>query len=212
MPVTFDHDTTGILPAVGDAERLSAEDFRAAAAELGVPSAAIRAVAEIESGGRIGFDAQRRPKILFEAHYFHKLTRGALDASHPHLSQPSWNDACRRYYRLDQWGRMYEALTLDADAALQSASWGMFQVLGSNYRLVGWSSVRAFVADMFRSEAQHLRAFLGFLRAKRLVDELRPPQDWARFARGYNGPGYAKNHYDTKLAAAYARWSALDPG
>lgn len=67
MPVTFDHDTTGILPAVGDAERLSAEDFRAAAAELGVPSAAIRAVAEIESGGRLGFDAQRRPKILFEA-------------------------------------------------------------------------------------------------------------------------------------------------
>jgi peptidoglycan hydrolase-like protein with peptidoglycan-binding domain len=29
--------------------------------------------------------------------------------------------------------------------------------------------------------------------------------DWQAFARGYNGPGYAKNAYDKKLAAAYDR-------
>src|SRR5690606_7984441 len=30
-------------------------------------------------------------------------------------------------------------------------------------------------------------------------------KDWARFARLYNGPGYAQNRYDEKLAQAYAR-------
>ena len=32
-------------------------------------------------------------------------------------------------------------------------------------------------------------------------------QDWASFARGYNGPNYAINRYDTRLAAAYNKLS-----
>lgn len=32
-------------------------------------------------------------------------------------------------------------------------------------------------------------------------------KDWAGFARGYNGPGYAKNRYDIKLANAYKKYS-----
>ncbi len=31
--------------------------------------------------------------------------------------------------------------------------------------------------------------------------------DWAGYARIYNGPSYSANDYDTKLAAAYARFS-----
>ncbi len=34
-------------------------------------------------------------------------------------------------------------------------------------------------------------------------------QDWAGFARGYNGAQYAKHGYDTKLAAAFATWSKI---
>jgi hypothetical protein len=41
-----------------------------------------------------------------------------------------------------------------------------------------------------------------------LVDELRR-NDWAGFARGYNGPGYADNRYDTKLASAYSNFSKV---
>ncbi len=33
--------------------------------------------------------------------------------------------------------------------------------------------------------------------------------DWARFARGYNGPAYKKYRYDTKIAAAYRRFSKI---
>jgi hypothetical protein len=32
-------------------------------------------------------------------------------------------------------------------------------------------------------------------------------QDWANFARRYNGPNYAINNYDLRLSAAYQKFS-----
>ena len=45
-----------------------------------------------------------------------------------------------------------------------------------------------------------------FIVHNKLDDELRT-HNWAGFARGYNGAGYAKNGYHTKLAARYAWWA-----
>lgn len=73
-------------------------DISKAAKTLGVEPAAIYAVSKVESGGRTGFDDNGRPKILFEARWFHKFTNGKYDKSHPHLSQASWAGA-RKYYR-----------------------------------------------------------------------------------------------------------------
>ncbi len=36
-------------------------------------------------------------------------------------------------------------------------------------------------------------------------------RDWPAFARAYNGPGYRKNRYDTKLAKAYAEFARALP-
>ena len=55
--------------------------------------------------------------------------------------------------------------------------------------------------------AAHLDAFVSFILANRLDGALRA-KNWASFARGYNGPAYAQNAYDKKMAAAYARWKA----
>lgn len=193
-------DPTGLLPAVRQAARLSAADFAAAAASLGVSEAAVRAVATVESGGRTGFDEIGRPKILFEAHHFQRLTRGRFALTHPHLSQANSNGA-KLYYGWDQWTRMYEAMMLDPVAAWSAASWGMFQVMGFNHN--GYPSVEAFVAAMFESEGNQLRSFIAFVRDNRLVSYLQN-RDWAGFARAYNGPGYAGNAYDTQMARAYA--------
>src|SRR5690349_15017567 len=43
------------LPTSGAARKLAKSDFEAAARELGCETAAVRAVAEVESGGRTGF-------------------------------------------------------------------------------------------------------------------------------------------------------------
>lgn len=194
------------LPARGPARRLAAGDFDAAARELQCEAAAVRAVAEVESGGRTGFDDAKRPKILFEIHHFKRLTGGRYDRSHPHLSAPYKSPLRRASYKKDQWVVIREAFALDPDAAVKSASWGMFQVMGFNHELVGWKSVRQFVYDMYESEAQHMRAFLGFCRGNNLVRHIRS-KSWASFARGYNGEDYASNNYHTKMANAYARYS-----
>lgn len=198
------------LPEEGQALQLVAVDYENAARELDCETAAVHAVADVESGGRTGFDAKKRPKILFEVARFRDNTGGRFDKSHPDLSAPYKSKARKASYKKDQWVVIKAAFALDPEAALKSASWGMFQVLGSNFSMGGWTTVYAFVDDMFVSEAQHMRAFLGYCKEAGLVKYLKDHK-WASFAAGYNGPDYASNAYDTKLAAAYDRYSGKAP-
>lgn len=199
------------LPEKGDALKLVLSDFDAAAKELGVETAAVRAVAQVEAGGRTGFDAVSRPKILFETHHFRKHTKGVYNTSHPALTAPYKSKLQKASYKKDQWVVIKEAFALDPEAAVKSASWGMFQVLGSNAADCGWKTLEQFVKDMFYSEGQHMRAFLGFCRHNNLTRHL-ATHNWTAFAAGYNGPGYKTYSYDTKMAAAYARYSGKAVG
>jgi N-acetylmuramidase len=215
-PLVFEHDLTGTLPAALAAPpRLAEADYVAAALNLGVEVAAIMAVAQVEAGGRVGFAADGRPIIRYELHVFHQRTGGIYHATHPHLSQPTLH-AGNPYHdntQATEWSLMHGAMILRdggnrrTSDAWQSASWGMFQVMGFNYSHVGWNSIDAFVADMFRSEGQHLNAFVGYVRNTHLAGDI-VAHNWAHFARVYNGPSYAVNHYDVNMAAAYAQISA----
>lgn len=186
----------------GAALPLQANDIADAAARIGVEEAVIRAVTIVETGGVGGFLADGRPRILFEAHVFGAETGHAFDASHPHISRRSWTPGLY-LGGAAEYSRLADALALNRKAALSAASWGAFQVLGRNASVCGWSSVEEFVAAHCDSEAASLRAFLGYCAHAGLVPALRA-RAWAAFARGYNGPGYAANDYDGKLARAYA--------
>jgi hypothetical protein len=188
----------------GSGATLNEQDFKRAADRLGCEVAAIKAVAEVECGGKTGFLPDKRPKILFESRWFHKLTGGRFDASHPDLSTPTW---VRNYKGgAAEYDRLGAAIALDRPAALKSASWGMFQILGVNHAVVGFDNVEAFVKAQLESEGRQLDAFVGFVISNKLDDELRDKR-WADFARVYNGPGFAENKYDRKMADAYARHS-----
>lgn len=195
---------------------LSSADFARAAAQLAVPEAAVRAVCEVEAP-QGGFDAAGLPRILFEGHHFARLTGGAYNSTHPTISYPAW---VRTHYakgsnadarNAGEHQRMARAAALNRDAALQSASWGRFQIMGSNHRLAGHATLQSFVNAMYDSEAAHLAAFCSFVRAHPAMHQALQAQDWAAFARAYNGPAYAKNQYDTKLAAAYSKWQGRAP-
>lgn len=182
---------------------LSEIDKAWAARALGCEIAVIETVLAVESSGA-GFLPDGRPKILFEAHVFSWITSHRFDASHPNLSSRRWNRELYGGAGNHQWRRLEEAIELNADAALRSTSWGLFQILGNNHRLCGFPVVGPFVETHRRSERNHLECFVTFIRATRLDDELRDKR-WIDFARAYNGPGYAANAYDAKLAAAFAR-------
>jgi hypothetical protein len=186
----------------GPATPLMDDDIEAAATELGCQVATIRAVLDVESRG--GFLPDKRPKILFERHYFSRLTKRKFDAQYSDISNRTPGG-----YRggAAEYGRLGAAMALDEGAALRSASWGAFQIMGDNCAAAGFADVRAFVTAMVEGEAAHLLAFVHFVNANGLADELRR-RDWAGFARGYNGLNYAINRYDQKLAAAFTLHNA----
>jgi hypothetical protein len=190
----------------GAATPLGPQDIAAAASLLQCAPAAIWAVCDIESAGG-GFLPDKRPKILFEAHVFGGLTQHRWDATHPDISSPGWNRALYGADGAHQYDRLAEAIALDRAAALQSASWGLFQILGMNCAACGFAGVEAYVAAMCDGEGAQLAAFAAFCRHGGLDRFLRT-QDWTQFALGYNGPGEAENDYAGKLAAAYQRHAA----
>jgi N-acetylmuramidase len=191
-----------MMDFTGAATPLSDADVVAQAASLAVEPAALWAVCDVESAGG-GFLPDKRLKILFEAHVFGKLTQHRWDGSHPEISAPRWNRALYGPAGAHQYDRLARALALDEVAALEAASWGLFQILGSNHALCGFAAVQDYIAAMCRSEADHLAAFGEFCRRGGLDRYLRAC-DWTRFALAYNGPAEADNDYDAKLAEAYA--------
>ncbi|MED5619871.1 TIGR02594 family protein [Ideonella sp. BN130291] len=196
-------------PAAGGAQPqrgITEGDYASVARQLGVDVAAIKAVAEVEASGS-GFLPSGKPKILFEAHVFAQKTGGRYNASHPNISSPHWNRALYGAGGEHQWQRFEQAYKLDPQAAMQSASWGRFQIMGFNHKAAGFNDVQSFVNAMKRSEGEQLKAFASFIESNPSMHRALKNHDWAAFARAYNGAGYAQNHYDTKIAAAYQRFA-----
>jgi hypothetical protein len=195
------------LEFAGPATPLTDADIGAAAERWGIEAALLAAVAEVESAGA-GFLSDGRPRILYERHVFHRLTQGRYSAAYPGISNPvprGYGPAgAHQYVRLD------EAIELDRRAALQSASWGRFQIMGFNYAATGFDEVESFVSAMCESEARHLEAFVAFVRANDLLRYL-IAHDWRRFTMGYNGTGNV-DEYSRKLAEAYRRHAAATAG
>ncbi|MBW1252753.1 N-acetylmuramidase domain-containing protein [Pantoea allii] len=175
----------------------SNEQLTQAAKELGCEIAAIKSVVLTETP-RGAFDENGRPTILYERHYFHRLTNGKYD-SDPEIS----NKNSGGYGKFSaQYGKLNKAIALDKNAALQSASWGAFQIMGENYRAAGFGSVNDFVKSMETVQGQ-LDAFVNFIKnTPNLLPALQNKQ-WSTFARTYNGPKYRQNDYDNKLANNY---------
>lgn len=198
------------LAFAGPALRLTSGDIEAEAAVLHCDPAVVHAVCDVESAGS-GFLSDGRPKILFEAATFYKLTKGRFGQSN--ISSPTWDKSLYGAGGAHQYDRLAQAIALDREAALQSASWGLFQIMGMNFEVSGFDDVESFVAAMQAGENNHLDAFEKFCTANGLVAPLTGmPPDFATFARGYNGPGYAATGYDVKLAAAWRKWRAIpDP-
>lgn len=180
---------------------LTEGDYARAAGVLNCQVAAVKAVCAVEAP-KGGFLADGRPTILFERHQFSRRTAGKWDESHPTISSKQrggYVGGGAEHSRLEL------AASLDRNAALMSASWGKFQIMGFNHVTAGHDDLQSFVNAMYRSEGAQLDAFVSFLlrdSGGRMATALRG-QKWADFARMYNGPAYAENRYDTKLAAAF---------
>lgn len=186
---------------------LSPADISLAARSRSLSPAAIQAVAAVEASSA-GFFAGL-PLVLFEPHRFSRATSHRYDSSHPHISYRVWGSRPYPKTQASRYDQLLAAVRLDVDAAFASCSWGRFQILGENHLAAGYSTPHDMAFAYARDELTQLRSFLAFLESSSLIAPLRA-LDWTAFARGYNGPAFAANKYDQRLAAAYRKFSVSE--
>ena len=186
---------------VGKSRALSADGLSTVIDTLSVQAPEIWTVLAVETSG-CGFLPDRRAPILFERHIFSKLTFGQFDISDVGNPQAGGYGPSGA----NQYLRLANAIQLNRAAALQSASWGLAQIMGMNFASAGFGDVETMVSAMSDSEDAQLAAFVRFLKGNRL-DQYLQAHNWASFAKGYNGSNYAVNQYDTRLAQAFQKYS-----
>jgi len=191
---------------LGQGLPLSGQGMKRICGALDVPAAQIWAVLTVETRG-FGFLADRRPQILFERHVFRRLTQGRYDRAHADISNAKAGGYAGGPL---EYARLELAARLDHKAALQSASWGIGQIMGCNYRAAGFRGVDAMVTSMMKSEDAQLLAMTKFIESNDLAKALQK-LDWAAFARGYNGADFRSKQYDQRLAAAHAKYRVMPP-
>ncbi|MFK5977982.1 MAG: N-acetylmuramidase domain-containing protein [Rhizobiaceae bacterium] len=184
------------------------------ASELNIESAALKAVVQVESAGRLSVNiaGRKEPLIRFEGHYFYKLlplikrnmalAQGLASAKAGAVKNP--------FTQKGRWRLLRRAIKINRAAALESVSWGLGQVMGSHWRWLGYASIDALVVEARDGVAGQVRLMARYITKANLTDKLRA-HDWAGFARAYNGPAYRKYKYHTKLARAYDSFSAGGP-
>lgn len=182
-------------------------DYQTAADALGVPVARVKAVAEVEASGADFWtiDGQPKPPIRHEAHWFGKLTGYRFNDSHPRISSRKWNPTLAAGTRAGAWAQHEEAAALDKDAAIQSASWGPFQIMGFHWKKLGFPSPQAFRDAMFTAPGQ-LDCFVHFIKASPPIEDAMQRGDWEAFENHYNGGGFG-GAYARKIEAALERLS-----
>jgi hypothetical protein len=198
--------TTAALTGPRQARDLTQADIERAAAALGCTAAAILAITEVECPGS-GFLPDGRVVILFERHVFwQRLQLAGIDPATTGLPADVLSQQRGGYLGgAAEYTRLARAAAADQLQANESCSWGRFQIMGYHAQELGYADAIAMAAAFAIDEGEHLRAFVRFIKLSEALQQGLIEHDWPRFARHYNGPAYAANAYDARLAAAYAR-------
>jgi hypothetical protein len=197
-------------------EKITENDYKKAAKALGSEPEVIKAIAEQESKSS-AFDSENRPTILYERHWFSKLTNSKYDKKNHDISSRKpytfrKKDKSGGVIAVDdryglsgshQYRKLAKAYALDKRSALESCSWGKFQIMGFNYRTCGYNSIEDFVAIMCESEKKQLDAVCNFI--KHNCHKAVKNKEWQNIAKVYNGKNYKENKYDESLIKIYNR-------
>lgn len=189
---------------------ITTEELQEVASKLAVELAMIQAVTKIEarhSGFKNGL-----PVILFERHIFYRQLKkrgfdvNRLSQTYPQLVNPT---AGGYLGGNEENNRLASAKRIDRQAAIESASWGLFQIMGFHWAMLGYQSADEFEQLMSQNEQQQLDAFYRFIShpSNNQLLQAMKNKDFTRFARLYNGIAYQKNHYDVKLKEAYEAYA-----
>lgn len=184
-----------------------------AAHRNGIDPAALLALVEVETKGATFEQDGRTPSLLYERHIAWRQAgkvsarlRAAFAAAG--LAIPKWSRSTQYKDQGTSAKRLAlirKARAISEEVTNQSASWGVGQTMGFLYPELGFESACAMVEHMTGNVAGQIDCTIRELKNKSLIAPLNA-RNWSRVARIYNGPGYAANRYDSRLADACKRW------
>lgn len=180
------------------------------ARQYGVEPAALLAIADVESGGTAfaEVDGRREPLIRFEGHYFDQRLTGEKRrrARSAGLASPLAGAVANPKTQAGRWRLLAAAAEIDHQAAHESVSWGLGQVMGAHWQWLGLANIDALVAEARGGIEGQVRLMARYIDKVGLVPAIQK-RNWEAFARAYNGPSYARNAYHTRIADAYQRYA-----
>ena len=174
---------------------------------LGVDPNVLASVIIVESSGS-GF-VDGKLKIRFENHIF--VDRAGYSDLFAYNSNKRWTGHKYKENSNDSWANVHTghqkseyaafefAKTLDPEAAYQSISMGMGQIMGFNYKAAGYNSAKEMFDDFNEGHSQQINGMVTFIENYNGGKALSALQnsDYRTFVRYYNGSGqvdaYTKN-------------------
>lgn len=172
------------------------------AASFGIEWQAGAAFVQVESGGA-GF-VNGKITIQFEPVWFRRKA--------PFAPSGKWS-ANKVERQAQEWLAFNDAFKLNANAAMESTSIGLGQIMGFHYKRLGYKTVGAMWDDAKVGEDRQIWQMFKFIATDaRLLAALKN-KNWHVVASIYNGAGYkelarkyGREPYDVSLRKAYQRW------
>jgi len=172
-----------------------------------IDPAVLRAFLDVESAGR-GFDPDTKKLIIqFEPVWFKRKARFAPSGA--------WT-VNRVEVQAKEWQAFNNAFAINPDAAMESTSIGLPQIMGLHWQRLGFDSVGAMWDSFKKSELNQIIGLIKFIETDPVLLRAIVDHDWHRIAYIYNGSGYmaiAHNYkrepYNVSLANAYQKYRAV---
>jgi len=192
---------------VGTGTQITEAELVAEAARHNIPAYLALAATYIESKDLEGSWSSGALVALFEDHVAYRNTSGEVRQRlvNERLAARGWRDLSYPKSPYPAIDRVVEIA--GAEVAALSTSWGMYQILGENYRLLGFSTAVEMVDYFKQSEANQFSAWVRLIDEFGVKDDLLR-EDWAGYARRYNGPKFAAHNYHGKLAGLAAKFKS----
>lgn len=171
------------------------------ATEFGFEKAVMLAFVEVETGGR-GFDPVTGKIIIqFEPSWFKKKA--------PYAPSGIWS-VNTVDVQSKEWPAFNNAFVLNPDAAMQSTSIGLGQIMGFHFKRLGFETVGDMWDNAKESLENQIRQIAKFIDTDQHLKQAIKAKDWFTIAKIYNGSGfmeiarkYKREPYNISMQKAY---------
>ena len=179
-----------------------------------LPFAHVAAIVETESAGSIGtiVRGKMRPVIRYEGHYFDKRCADMVRAAarKAGVSNPKAGGVKNPSSQTARYDLVDRAAAFDRQAAYESVSWGVGQVMGAHWKRLKYASILDLVHRAEAGVEGQVDLMLRFIIADPKLFRALKEGNWPVVANGYNGAGYKANAYDVKMAKSAKKWAAYE--